>query len=438
MSAAAGMRARPAHVCAIRDVPAVQGPVVATAAHGPVAGTTAQSTAAQSTAAGGGPRPLSEGAPVALIMAGGTGGHVFPALALARELRRRGWQIVWLGTRRGLEARVVPAEQIPVEWLSVSGLRGKGVAVWLTAPLLLARALAQALAVLRRRRPALVVGLGGFAAGPGGIAAWLRHVPLLIHEQNAIAGFTNRCLAHLALRVLAAFPGSFRPAVHAQVVGNPVRREIVELPSPAQRFALRDHAIRVLVLGGSQGAALLNAVVPFALALAAAPQEGTSAHAQGAPIRFDVRHQAGERWLQSAQQHYAQAGVSARLHAFIEQMAEAYGWADLVICRAGALTISELAAAGVGAVLVPFAAATDDHQTRNAEALVAAGGALMISEAALSAARLAEELRHLCADRGRLLTMAQGARTLARPHATQELADACVELAARSRGEASP
>ncbi|HTW74097.1 MAG TPA: undecaprenyldiphospho-muramoylpentapeptide beta-N-acetylglucosaminyltransferase [Steroidobacteraceae bacterium] len=383
-------------------------------------------------------------APLALIMAGGTGGHVFPALALARELRARGWQIVWLGTRRGLEARLVPAEQIPVEWLSVSGLRGKGATVWLSAPLRLARALVQALAVLRRRRPALVVGLGGFASGPGGVAAWLRRLPLLIHEQNAIAGFTNRCLAHLAARVLAAFPGSFPPGVRAQVVGNPVRPEIVELPPPAQRFALRDRAIRVLVLGGSQGAVRLNAVVPFALALAGAAARGAGEGAPGAPgvpgapIRFDVRHQTGERWLQDAQRQYAQAGVSARLQTFIEQMGEAYGWADLVICRAGALTVSELAAAGVGAVLVPFAAATDDHQTRNAEALVAAGAAVMISEAALAAERLAEELTRLCAGRERLLAMAQGARRLARPRATQDLADACLELVAHAGAGAHP
>src|SRR6202044_3191943 len=172
------------------------------------------------------------GAPLALIMAGGTGGHVFPALALARELRARSWQVVWLGTRRGLEARLVPSEQIPIEWLSVSGLRGKGAAAWLSAPLTLARALLQAVAVVRRRRPTLVVGLGGFVAGPGGLAAWLLRRPLLVHEQNAIAGFTNRCLAHLARRVLTAFPGSFPPRLHAQVVGNPVRREIAELPPP--------------------------------------------------------------------------------------------------------------------------------------------------------------------------------------------------------------
>jgi UDP-N-acetylglucosamine--N-acetylmuramyl-(pentapeptide) pyrophosphoryl-undecaprenol N-acetylglucosamine transferase len=367
-------------------------------------------------------------APLVLIMAGGTGGHVFPALALARELRARAWRIVWLGTRRGLEARLVPAEHIPLEWLSVGGLRGKGLLVWLRAPLSLLRALGQALAVLRRQRPALVVGLGGFTSGPGGLAAWLMRRPLLIHEQNAVAGFTNRCLAHLARRVLAAFPDSFRPRFHAQVIGNPVRREILALPPPAQRFSLRDRAIRVLVLGGSQGAAALNAVVPVALARASA-----TARSASTSMSFDVRHQAGERWLPSAQQSYAQAGVSARLHAFIDDMSEAYGWADVVICRAGALTVSELTAAGVGAVLVPFAAATDDHQTRNAEALVAAGAAVMIAEAALSPERLAEELLRLCAGRGRLLVMAQCARALARPRATQELADACVELVAAGR-----
>ncbi|HLK71485.1 MAG TPA: undecaprenyldiphospho-muramoylpentapeptide beta-N-acetylglucosaminyltransferase [Steroidobacteraceae bacterium] len=355
-------------------------------------------------------------APLALIMAGGTGGHVFPALALARELRAREWRVVWLGTRRGLEAKLVPADGFAIEWLSVGGLRGKGIAVWLSAPLRLLRALIQALRVIRRNRPALVVGLGGFAAGPGGLAAWLLRRPLLIHEQNAVAGLTNRCLAHLARRVLAAFPGAFAPQVHAEVIGNPVRREIVTLPPPAQRFALHDQAIRLLVLGGSQGAARLNAVVPFALAQAARA------------VRFDVRHQAGERWLANAQQSYATAGVSARLHAFIDDMSEAYGWADLVICRAGALTISELTAAGVGAVLVPFPAATDDHQTRNAELLVKAGAAVLIPEAALSAERLAAQLALLCAERSRLLTMAESARTLARPRATQALAEACAQL----------
>ena len=373
--------------------------------------------AASSTATVKPPLATPLGAPLALIMAGGTGGHVFPALALARELRARSWQVVWLGTRRGLEARLVPAEHIAIEWLSVGGLRGKGATVWLTAPLKLARALLQALAVIRRRRPTLVVGLGGFVTGPGGLAAWLLRRPLLIHEQNAIAGFTNRCLARLARRVLTAFPGSFPPQLHAQVVGNPVRREIAELPPPSQRFAQRHGPTRLLVVGGSQGATRLNAMVPFALARAAQSQP------------FDVQHQSGERWIEAAKRNYAEAGMSARLQPFIEDMAAAYGWADLVICRAGALTVSELAAAGVGAILVPFAAATDDHQTRNAAILVDDGAAVMIAERELSSERLAAELLQLCNGRGRLLAMAERARALAKPRATQDLADACVELA---------
>ena len=373
--------------------------------------------AASSTAAVKPPLATPLGAPLALIMAGGTGGHVFPALALARELRARSWQVVWLGTRRGLEARLVPAEHIAIEWLSVGGLRGKGAAVWLTAPLKLARALLQALAVIHRRRPTLVVGLGGFVAGPGGLAAWLLRRPLLIHEQNAIAGFTNRCLARLARRVLTAFPGSFAPQLHAQVVGNPVRREIAELPPPSQRFAQRHGPTRLLVVGGSQGATRLNAMVPFALARAAAIQP------------FEVQHQSGERWIEAAKRNYAEAGMSVRLQPFIEDMAAAYGWADLVICRAGALTVSELAAAGVGAILVPFPAATDDHQTRNAAILVDDGAAVMIAERDLSSERLAAELVRLCSGRGRLLAMAERARSLAKPRATQDLADACVELA---------
>lgn len=356
------------------------------------------------------------GGAAVLIMAGGTGGHVFPALALARELRARSWQVFWLGTRRGLEAQLVPAEQIPIEWLSVSGLRGKGLWTWVTAPLLLLRALLQALAVIRRRRPAVVVGLGGFAAGPGGIAAWLLRRPLIIHEQNAIAGFTNRCLAHLARRVLAAFPASFAPRVQAQVVGNPVRREIVALPPPAQRFATRSGPIRLLIVGGSQGAAHLNAVVPFALLRAE-------------PLKFDVRHQTGAKGLEAAQRHYQQAARTAQLQPFIDDIAAAYGWADLVVCRAGALTVSELAAAGVASILVPFPAATDDHQTRNAQVLVEAGAAIMIPQRELSAERLAQELRRLCAGRGKLLAMAERARLLAKPNAARDLADACVALA---------
>jgi len=254
-------------------------------------------------------------------------------------------------------------------------------------------------------------------AGPGGLAAWLLRKPLLIHEQNAIAGFTNRCLSHLARRVLEAFPGSFPASVKADAIGNPVRREIAQLPPPAERFAQRQGAIRILVVGGSQGAARLNAIVPFALLRATGE------------LPFDVRHQSGERWIEAARSSYAQAGVSAQLQPFIEDMAEAYGWADLIVCRSGALTVSELAAAGVGAILVPFAAATDDHQTCNAAFLVNEGAAVMIAERELDAERLSSELSRLCVGRGGLLAMAQRARALARPDAARQLADACVQLA---------
>jgi UDP-N-acetylglucosamine--N-acetylmuramyl-(pentapeptide) pyrophosphoryl-undecaprenol N-acetylglucosamine transferase len=357
-----------------------------------------------------------------LIMAGGTGGHVFPALALARLLRARSYEVVWLGTRRGLEARVVPAERIPIEWLSVGGLRGKGFATLLMAPLRLALALTQALRVMWRHRPLMVVGLGGFVTGPGGVAAWLTRRPLLIHEQNAVAGFTNRCLAHLAREVLEAFPGSFGRSVRTRAIGNPVRQDISAIPPPASRFADRTGAIRILVIGGSQGATRLNAVVPFALARLkqVAPKEIP-------PI--DVRHQAGERWIEAGRQSYASAGVRADVRPFIEDMAEAYSWADLVICRSGALTVSELAAAGVGAILVPFPAAVDDHQTHNAKYLVSEGAAVLIADGELTAERLAAELQRLCVGRSNLLAMAERARLLARPRAAEELAASCLEMA---------
>jgi UDP-N-acetylglucosamine--N-acetylmuramyl-(pentapeptide) pyrophosphoryl-undecaprenol N-acetylglucosamine transferase len=353
-------------------------------------------------------------------MAGGTGGHVFPALALARLLREQSTEVIWLGTERGLESRVIPAEGIPIEKLSIGGLRGKGALAWLAAPFRLSRALLQALAVMRRHQPSVVVGLGGFVTGPGGVAAWLTRRPLVIHEQNAIAGFTNRCLAHLARQVLEAFPGSFGRDVHARVIGNPVRRDISAVAPPAERFAGRTGPIRVLVIGGSQGAARLNAVVPYAL------------KRLGAALAFDVRHQAGERWLEAGRASYAQAGVRADVRPFIEDMSEAYAWADLVICRAGALTVSELAAAGVGAVLVPFPNAVDDHQAYNAQYLVREGAAVLISDRELTAERLASELERLCAGRGKLLAMAERARLLAKPRAAEELAASCLQLARRA------
>ena len=351
-----------------------------------------------------------------LIMAGGTGGHVFPALALARLLRAASHEVVWLGTRRGLEARVVPAENITIEWLSMSGLRGKGALTLLAAPFKLLQSVWQALGVMRRRRPALVVGFGGFVTGPGGVAAWLTRRPLVIHEQNAIAGYSNRMLSRFARQVLCAFPNSFPPGVHADVVGNPVRAEIVMQPPPAARFARREGAVRLLVVGGSLGASRLNAVVPFAVAQLA--REGIALH---------VRHQAGERGIDAARAAYAEAKIAGDVTPFIEDMALAYADADLVICRSGALTVSELAAVGVASILVPYPAAVDDHQTANAQFLVREGAAILIADRDLTADRLAATLRELAAGRGKLLAMAERARLVARPHAADELAAVCLE-----------
>jgi len=358
-------------------------------------------------------------APCVVIMAGGTGGHVFPALALARLLRAKSFKVVWLGTRRGLEARVVPAEKFPIEYISIGGLRGKGVATLLAAPFRLIVALSEALSVMRRHKPLIVVGLGGFVTGPGGVAAWLSGKPLMIHEQNAIAGFTNKCLARIARQVLEAFPNSFPSPIKARAIGNPVRQDILKVPPPVERFGGRAGALRILIIGGSQGATKLNAVVPFALARL------------GATTPVEILHQAGERWIEGARESYAKANVRADVRPFIEDMAEAYGWADLVICRSGALTVSELAAVGVGAVLVPFPAATDDHQTHNAQYLVDEDAAVLIPDRELTADRLTAELQKLCAGRGKLFAMAERARLLAKPHAADDLMEACLAYTGR-------
>lgn len=353
-----------------------------------------------------------------MITAGGTGGHVFPALAVAECLQAQDIPVVWLGTRRGLEARLVPAAGIPIEWLDVAGLRGHGWLRRLRAPWMLLRALWQAVAVLRRVRPCAVLGMGGFVSGPGGIAARLLRIPVLIHEQNARPGMTNRWLARgCAQRVLTGFPDTFPQAI---VIGNPVRRSITMLADPTERLAGRDLGrLRVLVLGGSQGAQALNETLPQALALLPAEQ------------RPQIWHQAGANRDDPTAQAYQAAAVKARVEAFIEDMALAYGWADLVICRAGALTIAELAAAGIGALLVPYPYAVDDHQTANAQFLVNHGAAIWVPQSELNAQRLAEILSDLSADRQRLLAMATAARAQARPEAAQQLANHCIEVAKR-------
>lgn len=359
---------------------------------------------------GAGHRPI-------LIMAGGTGGHVFPALAVARELSALGVPVAWLGTRRGLEARVVPAAGYPLATIRVTGLRGKGRLRLLAAPFMLSLALLQALAVMVRLRPAAVLGMGGFAAGPGGVVAWLLRRPLLIHEQNSVPGTTNRLLAPLASRVLEGFPGSMPALRRALHTGNPVRREIAGLPEPGERFAGRGAALRLLVLGGSLGAQALNRAVPRALARLPATE------------RPAVHHQTGAAEVAAVQAQYRELAGESRVEAFIADMAAAYAWADLVVCRAGALTIAELAAAGVGAVLVPFPHATDDHQTGNARYLVDAGAAVLLPQAELDAERLAGLLARFGARRQELLEMARRARRLARPEAARDVARLCLEAA---------
>ncbi|MFC1749248.1 undecaprenyldiphospho-muramoylpentapeptide beta-N-acetylglucosaminyltransferase [Pseudomonadota bacterium] len=354
-----------------------------------------------------------------MIMAGGTGGHVFPALAVANELRSRGVEVFWLGTRNGLEAKVVPEAGIDIEWVSISGLRGKGLIGWLLAPFRLTNAIAQSVAIIFRRRPMAVLGMGGFVSGPGGFVTWLLRKPLLIHEQNAIAGLTNRLLAKMAGKVLEAFPGTFKDIKSVIALGNPVREEIAALPEPAERFAKRDGALRLLVVGGSLGAQALNEIVPQAIAMMDAKQ------------RPEVWHQAGQRNIEAAQAQYKALGVDGRVNAFIDDMAEAYGWADIVICRSGALTVSELAAAGVGALLVPFPYAVDDHQTANARYLADADAAQLLPQAALSPESMKNRLSELMDDcqqgREQLLVMAQKARALAKPESTRCVADLCME-----------
>ncbi|HWJ33970.1 MAG TPA: undecaprenyldiphospho-muramoylpentapeptide beta-N-acetylglucosaminyltransferase [Steroidobacteraceae bacterium] len=358
-----------------------------------------------------------QGRPV-LIMAGGTGGHVFPALAVAKVLRERGVAVVWLGVPASMESRLVPANGFPIEWIRVKGIRGKGLAAWAMAPLRIVHAVLQALMVLRRVRPRAVLGAGGYVSGPGGIAAWLMRIPLLIHEQNAIPGLTNRWLARIAVQVLQGFPGSFDKKLGARFVGNPVRADIAAIPEPAARFAGRSGRARLLVFGGSQGAQRLNAMVPQALSRLDPAR------------RPDVRHQAGARGIDAARSAYQEAHVEADVTPFIDDMAAAYAWADVAVCRAGAMTIAELQAAGLGALLVPLPVATDDHQTKNAETMVSIGAGRVLQERDLTADTLSACIAELTADRGRMLTMADAARRARVTDAAEQVANSCLAAGA--------
>jgi UDP-N-acetylglucosamine--N-acetylmuramyl-(pentapeptide) pyrophosphoryl-undecaprenol N-acetylglucosamine transferase len=349
-----------------------------------------------------------------LIMAGGTGGHVFPALACAREFQARGYTVHWLGTPRGIENELVPAAGLKLHLINVTGLRGKGRLSLLKAPFMLIKALLQARKIVGELKPVCVVGFGGYVTGPGGLAAKLAGVPLIIHEQNAVAGTANRSLASFAARVCEAFPQTFAASAKRRTTGNPVRAELFfETP----RQTLIGRRPRLLVLGGSLGAEPLNKLLPEALAQVPAD------------IRPEVFHQAGKHHDEVTAERYRAAGVEAQVAPFIKDMAQAYGWADLVVCRAGALTVSELAAAGLPSLLVPLPHAIDDHQSRNADYLAREGAAFVMPQATTGAAEMAARLKEVLMQPEQLNRMAVTARQLAKPDATNTVVDICLEVA---------
>lgn len=346
-----------------------------------------------------------------LVMAGGTGGHVFPALAVAENLRNQGEKIVWLGTRAGIEATVVPAANFTIEWLDVQGLRGSGGVALLLAPFKIIRACWQALRILRRVRPKAVLGMGGFASGPGGLMAWIMKTPLFLHEQNSVIGLTNRLLYRLATRNYFGFPQAAINIPRSEVIGNPVRADLADLPLPEIRLGDRDSKnLNLLVIGGSLGAASLNRKLPEAIALL------------DTDLRPRVKHQCGKKHSQACEKNYLDNQVEAEVLPFIDDMRSAYEWADLVVCRAGALTIAELAAVGIASILIPYPYAVDNHQFHNAIFLQAANAARIISEDELSAESLASQLAHFQANRDELMDMSVNARAQAKTGATESLA----------------
>ena len=343
-----------------------------------------------------------------LVMAGGTGGHVFPAIAVAQYLQQQGWDICWLGTQDRMEAQLVPKHGFPIEFIQISGVRGKGVLALLKAPFAVFRAVLQARKIIRKQAPDAVLGMGGYVSGPGGIAAKLCGVPVILHEQNAVAGLTNVCLARIAKRVLQAFPTAFP---NAEVVGNPVRQDLFAMPSPEQRFAGRNGKLRLLVVGGSQGARVLNQTVPQVVARLA--------------DKLEVRHQVGKGSVENVTALYP-PDADVRLTEFIDDMAQAYGWADIVICRSGALTVCELAAVGTPAIFVPFQH-KDQQQYLNAKYLADVGAAKIVQQSELNADILVDILSGL--DREKLLQMALKAKQMSASLAAQRVAEVIIENA---------
>jgi UDP-N-acetylglucosamine--N-acetylmuramyl-(pentapeptide) pyrophosphoryl-undecaprenol N-acetylglucosamine transferase len=350
--------------------------------------------------------------PCALIMAGGTGGHIFPGLAVAEALRERGWRVHWLGAPGSMESRLVPPRGFPLELIDFGGVRGKGVKTLFLLPLRLLRAFWQALQVVRRVKPDVLVGLGGYITFPGGMMGTLLGKPLVLHEQNSVAGMANKVLTGIADRVFTAFPNVFKKA---EWVGNPLRAEFLRQPVPAERFAGRSGPLRLLVVGGSLGAKALNDTVPQALALIPSAQ------------RPQVIHQSGEKQIEALRANYTAAGVLAELTPFIDDTAQAFADADLIVCRAGASTVTEIAAVGAAALFVPFPHAVDDHQTTNARFLTDAGGAWLVQQTELTPASLAMKLQTL--QREQLLEMAGKAKQMEKTEAVAAVVSACEQLA---------
>jgi UDP-N-acetylglucosamine--N-acetylmuramyl-(pentapeptide) pyrophosphoryl-undecaprenol N-acetylglucosamine transferase len=358
--------------------------------------------------------------PLVLMMAGGTGGHVYPALAVAVELLDRGFRVEWVGTRRGLEARVVPAAGIRLHCLVVRGVRGKNLLWKVIGLFYLLLSTLQALWLVLRLSPQCVVGMGGYVAGPAAVAAWLLRKPLVIHEQNAVAGTTNRLLAPIATQVLAGFPGAFKPGVENTVVGNPVRRELLERAATKQFDYRGQRPLHLLVVGGSLGARPINELLPQAL---------EDVLTQSDKPQIDVWHQSGDAHLDAVREAYrSMAGASVKVAPFIEDMAAAYEWADLVICRAGALTVAELSIMGCPAILLPLPYAIDDHQSANARFLSQPGAGILLPQSEATAGSLSQLLRGYCSEPERLALMAAASAALGIPQATNQVCDRCEEL----------
>ncbi|MBV9575004.1 MAG: undecaprenyldiphospho-muramoylpentapeptide beta-N-acetylglucosaminyltransferase [Gammaproteobacteria bacterium] len=351
-----------------------------------------------------------------LVMAGGTGGHIFPGLAVAECLKERGISVEWLGTQQGLEAQLVPQAGISLHFIRIAGLRGKGIKPLLFAPFKIIGAIKDAIRVIKTINPDIVIGMGGFVSGPGGVAAWLMRCPLIIHEQNAKAGLTNKILSLFSARTLQGFPAAFKANTKVVTIGNPVRSDIVNLPPPSERLSLHKPPFRLLVLGGSLGAQALNELVPQAIAQLPLADR---------PV---ILHQAGNKHIDLTKKQYEAMGVTVTLQAFVKDMAEAYGWADMVLCRAGALTVAELCVAGLGAIFVPFPHAVDDHQTENAHFMVKHEAALCIKQSELTATELARIIKQFSQSPEKCIAMAEAAYQLRKINVAEKIVQICQEV----------